>query len=160
MASSLFNGTDAQDTQTTVRQAAEMLRAGKIVILPTETVYGIAFSLESPEARARVKAMKALPANPKWVIHVPSAEVAMERYAPELSALGRRVMQKCWPGPVAIHLQPTAQEQANLGSAVGRCDGGDVGGGHDGRDAMVYAAVPGQRGDLGNPDGGGEWRWR
>jgi len=112
---------DAHTTESTVRQVSEMLRAGKLVVLPTETVYGIAVNLLSP-ARARLKALKQLPDNPHWVIHVPSGDHALERYLPDLPPVGRRLVQKCWPGPVALQVQPSAREhtllQALLGDAL------------------------------------------
>ena len=43
-------------TAENIRRAAELVRAGELAIVPTETVYGVAARADSPEALALVKA--------------------------------------------------------------------------------------------------------
>jgi protein-tyrosine phosphatase len=107
------------------QRAAELLRAGKLVILPTETVYGIAINLLSPEARATARAIKArASADPgaapgPWVIHTGRVD-DVHAWAPNLTPLGRRLINKSLPGPVAFQLKLTA---ADLDAARRRLQG-------------------------------------
>ncbi|HWF19234.1 MAG TPA: Sua5/YciO/YrdC/YwlC family protein, partial [Verrucomicrobiae bacterium] len=47
--------------KTAVKRAAELLRAGEVVALPTETVYGLAANALNPEAVARIYEIKGRP---------------------------------------------------------------------------------------------------
>jgi len=119
-----------------VARAAELLAQGKLVILPTETVYGIALNLLSPEARkaarhAKQRAQEANaaggePAHPAprfspWVIHVAQPEDIFS-WAPHVSALARRLITKSLPGPVAFQIRldeaGIAAARARLGDAA------------------------------------------
>src|SRR3954471_23832768 len=71
-----------------VARAAELLAQGKLVILPTETVYGIALSLASTEARQAARDIKARSdGNPTpWVVHTATLEDLLS-WVPHVSAL-------------------------------------------------------------------------
>ena len=107
----------------------ELIKAGKLVVLPTETVYGIAVNLASGEAREAARRIKKLtmdanaplPPPPRWVVHVAQPEQVLQ-WAGDISALGKRLISKSMPGPVAfdIKLSPAAAEAARkrLGDAA------------------------------------------
>ena len=59
-----------------VRRAAEMLRAGELVALPTETVYGLAANAGDAAAVARIFEVKGRPAHNPIIVHVASLEMA------------------------------------------------------------------------------------
>jgi len=84
------------------RVAAE-LSEGRLVLLPTETVYGIAARADHPEALARLAAAKGYqsPDRP-WTWHVGSADAlnAFER----LLQPARRLAERYWPGPLTLVL--------------------------------------------------------
>lgn len=105
-------------------QAAAMLAEGKLVVLPTETVYGIGLSLAAPGARDRVKQLKAITGPPHWVIHLGTPD-AVQRYLPHLSNRARRLLARAWPGPVAFEfaLDRAQQDAAReiLGAAAAEC---------------------------------------
>jgi protein-tyrosine phosphatase len=104
------------------------LKEGQLVVVPTETVYGIAVNLHAAPARAAALHMKhppvegqpPVPAGP-WVVHVASAEQALA-WVPNVSKLGRRLLTKALPGPVAFQVRlDAAAEQAareRLGDAA------------------------------------------
>jgi protein-tyrosine phosphatase len=71
------------------------LQAGRLVVFPTETFYGVAASALSPEAVARL-GPDAAP-----TLAVRDAAAALD-WAPDLGALGRRLARRCWPGPVTL----------------------------------------------------------
>ena len=116
-----------------IRRAAELLTQGKLVILPTETVYGIALSLHSPMARAAARAIKARNtdsggqplAQTPWVIHVESAE-ALLSWVPHVSALGRRLITKSLPGPMAFQIRLDAESEQSAKKRLNHGDSDDV----------------------------------
>src|SRR5260370_17946683 len=65
-----------------VRQAAELLRAGEVVALPTETVYGLAANALVARAVERIFAVKGRPAHNPVIVHVASVEMARRSTAP------------------------------------------------------------------------------
>lgn len=86
-----------------VRQATARLRAGELVVLPTETVYGLAANALDPAAVARLFAVKQRPAHNPVIVHVNSTSMARECVAawpPHAQQLARAF----WPGPLTLVL--------------------------------------------------------
>lgn len=86
-----------------VAAAAEALRRGELVVLPTDTVYGLAAALDRPEAIARIFEAKLRPADRALPVLVSEAEVA-ERLAAEVPAAARALMEELWPGALTVVL--------------------------------------------------------
>ena len=82
--------------------AAETLRAGGLVAVPTETVYGLAARADSAEAVERIYRAKGRPGFNPLIVHVRDAEQAA-RYV-DFSDTARRVAGKAWPGPLTLVL--------------------------------------------------------
>src|SRR5712664_1869964 len=59
-----------------VRRAAELLRAGEVVALPTETVYGLAANALDAKAVAKIFQIKGRPADNPIIVHVAGNEMA------------------------------------------------------------------------------------
>ena len=59
-----------------VGRAVELLRAGEVVALPTETVYGLAANALDAQAVARIYEVKGRPAHNPIIVHVASLELA------------------------------------------------------------------------------------
>jgi len=91
----------AEDSRDVVHRAVQALAEGKLVGLPTETVYGLAASALHERAVARLLAVKSRRAGQPLTLAVKSADEALD-YAPNLSAIGRRLARRCWPGPVTL----------------------------------------------------------
>jgi protein-tyrosine phosphatase len=88
----------AQETQ----RAAEMLSAGKLLVLPTETVYGVAGTLTNSEARAGLGQIRgALGSAKPLTVHIARREDAA-RFVGEVNQFARRAMRKLWPGPIGL----------------------------------------------------------
>lgn len=89
------------DQPADLARAAELLRAGEIVGLPTETVYGLAADALDPEAARKVFVAKGRPFLDPLIVHVPDlaalAQVAVPD--PRLSKLA-----PFWPGPLTVVL--------------------------------------------------------
>src|SRR5690349_11091017 len=84
-----------------VRRAAQALADGQLVAFPTETVYGIAASALNPEAVERLIHCKGRPEDKPLTLAIGSAAEALD-WVPRLSAVGRRLARRCWPGPVTL----------------------------------------------------------
>jgi L-threonylcarbamoyladenylate synthase len=89
--------------QAAVARAAELLRAGEVVALPTETVYGLAANALDARAVARIFEVKGRPANNPVIVHVASRELARECVA-GWPPLADRLARSFWPGPLTLVL--------------------------------------------------------
>ena len=90
-------------TTITPRDAAAALDRGAVVVLPTETVYGLAASAASPEALGVLRDHKALPEDHVFTLHVADADAAV-RVLGDASAGLRRFVRKALPGPVTLRV--------------------------------------------------------
>lgn len=81
-------------------RAAALLRAGGIVAIPTETVYGLAADATNAAAVARIYAAKGRPAFNPLIAHVASAAMAAEHV--DIPPLAARLMAAFWPGPLTL----------------------------------------------------------
>ena len=88
------------DEPADVRRAAELLRDGHVVAVPTDTVYGLAARPDSPDAVRRLRALKQRPPDKPFAVLVCSREDA-ERMA-VFGEVSRRLADRFWPGPVTI----------------------------------------------------------
>jgi L-threonylcarbamoyladenylate synthase len=82
------------------RIAAEALAAGELIILPTETVYGLAADAANPEAVARLYEAKGRPRFNPLIAHV--ADWPMAARVAKLDDRARRLAQAFWPGPITF----------------------------------------------------------
>ena len=80
--------------------AAELVRAGEPVAVPTETVYGLAADATNPAAVARIYAAKGRPSFNPLIVHVPDLAAA-ERLG-EFNPDARRLAEAHWPGPLTL----------------------------------------------------------
>jgi L-threonylcarbamoyladenylate synthase len=86
-----------------VTRAAELLRAGEVVALPTETVYGLAANALDAAAVRRIFAIKQRPAHNPVIVHVSGLEMA-RRIVAEWPAMADRLAAAFWPGPLTLVL--------------------------------------------------------
>ncbi|MBV8373181.1 MAG: threonylcarbamoyl-AMP synthase, partial [Candidatus Eremiobacteraeota bacterium] len=86
-----------------LERAAGALRAGAVVAIPTETVYGLAANAFDPSAAARIFEIKQRPAFDPLIVHVLD-EPMLQRVVAELPAAARRLTARFWPGPLTLVL--------------------------------------------------------
>jgi len=88
--------------------ALALLRAGDVVAIPTETVYGLAGDATNGEAVARIYEAKGRPRFNPLIAHVSDMEMA-ERIG-HFDLLSRRLAETFWPGPLTlvVPLRPDA----------------------------------------------------
>jgi L-threonylcarbamoyladenylate synthase len=89
-----------------VARAVEVLRAGGVVALPTETVYGLAADAANDAAVRRVYTIKGRPAGHPLIVHVPNV-AALARYAADISPALQRLAARFWPGPLTVVVRKT-----------------------------------------------------
>jgi L-threonylcarbamoyladenylate synthase len=87
-----------------VEKAAEKLRRGELVALPTETVYGLAANAWDPVAVARIFELKRRPATNPIIVHVAGYEMALQCVS-EWPDLAARLASAFWPGPLTLVLR-------------------------------------------------------
>ena len=86
-----------------VQAAAALLRGGRVVALPTETVYGLAGDARNEEAIAAIYAAKGRPADNPLIVHLPDAS-ALDEVVREVPASARELAAQFWPGPLSLVL--------------------------------------------------------
>lgn len=87
-------------------RAADVLRAGGLVAFPTETFYGLGAAAHDPAAVRRVFAVKGRDEGKPLLVLVDS--VAMAETVAEVTARGRELMARHWPGALTLVLPARA----------------------------------------------------
>jgi L-threonylcarbamoyladenylate synthase len=103
--------------QKAVRRAAELLRAGETVALPTETVYGLAANALDEKAVEKIFQIKGRPANNPIIVHVAGIEMA-KSCVKNFPALAEKPAKSFWPGPLTLVL-PRAKKIPEIVTAGG-----------------------------------------
>ena len=103
--------------QAAVVRAAELLRAGEAVALPTETVYGLAANALDPQAVERIFQIKGRPSHNPIIVHVASADMA-KRCVTHWPPLADKLARAFWPGPLTLVL-PRSGEIPEIVTAGG-----------------------------------------
>ncbi len=86
-----------------ITAAVAALRAGQVIGLPTETVYGLAADASNAQAVARVFAIKGRPDTHPVIVHI--AGVAhVPQWAREFPPVARSLADRFWPGPLTLVL--------------------------------------------------------
>jgi L-threonylcarbamoyladenylate synthase len=104
-----------------VKRAAELIQAGEVVALPTETVYGLAANALDAEAVAKIYEIKGRPSHNPIIVHV--ADVAMARQCVgEWPEAADKLAASFWPGPLTLVL-PKSKEVPGIVTAGGETVG-------------------------------------
>jgi L-threonylcarbamoyladenylate synthase len=84
-----------------IQQAAELLRAGKLVAFPTETVYGLGANALDAAAVRNIFEAKGRPSSSPLIVHVATIEMARE-LAAEWPDAAEKLARRFWPGPLTM----------------------------------------------------------
>ena len=84
--------------------AAELLRRGGLVALPTETVYGLAADARSVVAVNRIFAAKGRPSDHPVIVHIADRGLLPE-WAVDVPPWADALLEQCWPGPLTVVLR-------------------------------------------------------
>lgn len=89
------------DPDALAADAAARLRRGELVVLPTETVYGLAALPSHASAAAALRRWKQADAAQPFALHIADAR-DLQRLAPEPPAAVVRLVERYWPGPLTV----------------------------------------------------------
>lgn len=93
-----------QLTQLDIALAADILKSGGLVGIPTETVYGLGANGLDPDAVARIFEAKGRPQDNPLILHIPSADW-LERYCENIPQDAYILADQFWPGPLTMILK-------------------------------------------------------
>jgi L-threonylcarbamoyladenylate synthase len=94
---------ETAEAEEALERAAQILRAGGLVALPTETVYGLGANALDAAAVGRIFEAKQRPAWDPVIVHI--ADLAMlDKLVEEIPGRARRLMGAFWPGPLTLLL--------------------------------------------------------
>jgi len=83
---------------------ARLIRSGRLVAFPTETVYGIAANLLDKKAIKQLYKIKNRPGTKPFTVHISSLGM-IEKLGCSVSKEARALIRKFWPGPITIILR-------------------------------------------------------
>lgn len=87
-----------------IQEAADILRSGGLVAIPTETVYGLGADALNEDAVRRIYEAKGRPSTNPLIIHVPTADW-LDTYCQDVPETAYRVAEAFWPGPLTLILK-------------------------------------------------------
>ena len=87
-----------------IEKAADVLRGGGLVAVPTETVYGLGGNAEDPAAVARIFQAKGRPADHPLIVHLAGAG-QLGDWVAEVPETARVLAERFWPGPLTLVLR-------------------------------------------------------
>src|SRR3954471_563882 len=91
----------AKDPRDVVHAAAARVAAGELVVFPTETGYVTAAKASDSDAAGRLQRAFSQTDGASFVLS-PSRTSDLLKYVKTLSIVGRRLADRCWPGPVTL----------------------------------------------------------
>ena len=87
----------------TVEAAARLLKRGRLIAFPTETVYGLGADASNPEAVQKIFHAKGRPADHPLIVHIQSIDNLTD-WALTVPDFALRLAERFWPGPLALIL--------------------------------------------------------
>jgi len=99
--------TDAQ-----IKQAVQVIAGGGLVIIPTETVYGIAADASNKKALDKLYEIKKRPKDKPFAMLIAEKE-GLGEFARDIPLVAYKLMRKFWPGPLTVLLK--AKDQGKVG---------------------------------------------
>lgn len=100
----IIDATSVDKAAASIAYCAEVIAAGGLVGLPTETVYGLAADACNATAVARIFAAKGRPSEHPLIVHVADVQAA-SHFASSIPGFAQQLMDAFWPGPLTLILQ-------------------------------------------------------
>ena len=103
-------------TPNDIDRAAEILRSGGLVGIPTETVYGLGANGLDPVAVRSIFRAKGRPQDNPLILHIPDPSW-LERYCQDIPEEAWRLARRFWPGPLTMILRrkPAVPDEVTAG---------------------------------------------
>lgn len=114
-----FLKVSSDDNNELIKEAAVLLNSGGLLILPTETVYGLAGDASNPHAIERIYRIKGRSFDKPLAISIASFD-QLDGLTSEITSDARSVMERFWPGPLTLIFKPSPA----VGNDITRGSGG------------------------------------
>lgn len=101
-----------------VVEAAEAIRRGDVVALPTETVYGLAIRADKDGSIEKLSQIKGRAESKCFTIALGNSNKAVDSYFSTLPPFGYRLMERFWPGPLTIVYYSALKDMDKVGIRV------------------------------------------
>lgn len=101
----------------TIERAASILTGGGLIIIPTETVYGVATRADNEHAVRRLRELKSRPSSKAFTVHI-GDPAAAARFVNEIPPIGQRLINKAWPGPLSLVFPVEDPAGTEIGQSV------------------------------------------
>ncbi|MCK9478929.1 MAG: L-threonylcarbamoyladenylate synthase [Firmicutes bacterium] len=95
-------------TDDDISYAAELLKSGKLVAFPTETVYGLGANAMDKKAVEKIFTAKGRPIDNPFIVHIASLDI-LPNLVQTVPETARRLIDLFWPGPLTIVLKKNPQ---------------------------------------------------
>lgn len=89
--------------QLKILQATQILKQGGLVVIPTETVYGLAANALDSAAVKKIFDLKGRPANHPLIVHIASVDF-LKQWAKDIPETAYQLAEHFWPGPLTLIL--------------------------------------------------------
>lgn len=89
--------------QLEILQATQILKQGGLVVIPTETVYGLAANAQDSAAVKKIFELKGRPANHPLIVHIASVDF-LKQWAKDIPETAYQLADHFWPGPLTLIL--------------------------------------------------------
>lgn len=96
-----------ENREASLQAAARLIREGKVVAMPTETVYGLGADARNENAVREVFAVKGRPQDNPLIVHICDL-VMLKAVVREITPEAAELAKKFWPGPLTMVLPKTA----------------------------------------------------
>ena len=80
------------------------IKSGELVVIPTETVYGLAADALNPDAVKKIFEVKGRPADNPLIVHIAETKT-IEKFVSEVPEMALKLAKKFWPGPLTMILK-------------------------------------------------------
>jgi L-threonylcarbamoyladenylate synthase len=102
-----------------IAEAAQLLKEGQVIAMPTETVYGLAANALDPTAISKVYKVKERPATNPLIVHIHTID-KLTSLVIEMGANAQRLAEHFWPGPLTLLLKKndSISDQVTAGSPL------------------------------------------
>ena len=90
-------------SQTDIEEAVEALRAGELVVFPTETVYGLGANASNPVAVRKIFDVKGRPPDHPVIVHLDDPRY-LHRWVASVPPVAEQLAHEFWPGPLTLIL--------------------------------------------------------
>ncbi len=111
----VLNVHPTQPAHASIEHAASLIRAGDLVVFPTETVYGLGADALQPAALERIFAAKGRPFTDPLIVHI-ADYAALKTLIREVPSVAWQLAEAFWPGPLTL-IMPASSHVPGLVTA-------------------------------------------